>query len=64
MWLCDLKKCLEAISREVGHLGMVVAKVIGNYGNIDIYFTSGEKWIYIPETDEIIKTEKDWRKVL
>lgn len=60
-WLPDLEKAIWAIAREQGNLLTYVVKVIGSYGNIMFYFTNGEKWVYVPETDEIIKTEGDWR---
>jgi hypothetical protein len=60
-WLPDLEKAIWAFAREQGNLLAYVAKVVGSYGNIIFYFTNGEKWVYVPETDEIIKTEGDWR---
>ena len=60
-WLPDLEKAIWAIAREQGNLFTYVAKVVGSYGNIIFYFTNGEKWVYVPQTDEIIKTEGDWR---
>ena len=60
-WLPDLEKAIQAIIKEQGNLLAYVAKVIGSYGNIMFYFTNGEKWVYVPQTDEIIKTKGDWR---
>ena len=60
-WLPDLEKAIWAIARERGNLLPYVVKVIGSYGNIVFYFTNGEKWVYVPQNDEIIKMEGDWR---
>jgi hypothetical protein len=50
-WLPDLEKAIWAIAREQGNLLAYVAKVVGSYGNIIFYFTNGEKWVYVPQTD-------------
>ena len=61
-WLPDLEKAIWAIAKEQGNLLAYVAKVVGSCGNIVFYFTNGEKWVYIPEADKIVKTEGDWRQ--
>lgn len=62
MWLCDLKRALWAIAMEKGNLACNVAKIVGNCGNIDFYFTNGEKWTFISQSDEMIKYDYDWRR--
>ncbi len=52
MWLCDLKRAVECIEREFGHLGMVATKVAPIGRDILIQFSSGDVIKWNSETDK------------
>ena len=58
IWLCNLEKGLEAIRKKIGHLGLTVERIEGNFGNIIFNLSNNEYWVYVPLTDEILEYRK------